>query len=113
MIFKQHFIDMILSGGKTQTRRPNRGYYKEGHSYAIQPCRTCKGIPNYRITMDEIWEEDCNVLGLCISIDDAWSEGEYHPLVFEELFRQMYPKWNSRKRWAYKFHVVEVRNDLK
>jgi hypothetical protein len=111
MIFKQHFIDLILSGKKTQTRRPNRGYYVEGKTYAIQPCRTCPGLCDYRIEIDHIWEEDCRYRVLGISCGDAWAEGLYHRLDFELLFIKLYPKWDGKKRWAFKFHVVEVTNE--
>ena len=114
MIFKSHFIDLILAGEKTQTRRPNRGSYKEGKTYAIQPCRTCKGIPNYRIMIDRIWEEKAGdgVLfpdRIEISWRDANAEGDYGYTEYEVEFRKIYPKWNGKRRWAYKFHVVEVK----
>jgi len=102
VIFKQEHVDMILAGTKTQTRRLNRGYYKVGHTYAIQPCRTCIGVPGYRIFMDLIWEEwvECGT--------NAAAEGGYTIEEFERLFRELYPKWDGKKRWAYEFHVVKV-----
>jgi len=110
MIFKQHFIDLILSGKKTQTRRPNKGYYKVGHTYSLQPCRTCRGLSDNRLQIDEIKIEDCEgcYLGVCIDVYDAWDEGLFHPLAFEETFKKLYPKWDGKKRWAFKFHLVEV-----
>jgi hypothetical protein len=126
MIFKQEFVDMIISGKKTQTRRPNRGYYVVGKTYAIQPCRICKGIEGYRIMMDAIWEEiswDCfsepNIIikkerYLPIREDrTANAEGYKTTRLFEEAFREIYPKWDGKKRWAYEFHVVEVTNENK
>ena len=117
MIFKQHFVDLILLGKKTQTRRPNRGYYKVGHTYAIQPCRICKGIRNYRIEMDEIRVEEAleflaenekrYPVELYISKEDALAEGGYTPTQFEGLFRELNFKWDGWSRWAYKFHLVE------
>ena len=124
MIFKQHCVDMILSGKKTQTRRPNRGYYKVGHTYAIQPCRICKGIPNYRIEIDDIWEEVSgewfsknfyekppNAKLLPVTQAEASEDGYLSPFEFEEAFKEIYPKWDRKKRWAYKFHLVEVKNE--
>ena len=105
MIFKQHFIDLILSSKKTQTRRPNKGYYVVGKTYAIQPCRICKGIENYRIMIDNIWLE-----GGGISREDALAEGGYVPAEFEKVFRELYPDMIC-SRWAFKFHVVEVPNE--
>lgn len=107
MIFKQEYVDMIISGKKTQSRHPNRGYYKEGHSYAIQPCRTCKGIPGYRIVMDTIRDEHTDIYHL-ISTMDAQAEGGYTPEEFEMLFRALYPKWNRVVRFVFEFHVVRV-----
>ena len=113
MIFKQQFIDMIISGRKTQTRRPNRGYYKVGHDYAIQPCRTCKGLPDYRLVIDRIWVEliPAENKRFAISVADAWTEGYFSVSAFEGLFRVLYPKWNGKKRWVFEFHLVEVKNE--
>jgi hypothetical protein len=105
MIFKPEYIDLILSGKKTQSRRPNRGYYKEGHSYAIQPCRTCKGILGYRIVMDMIRDEHTDIYHK-IAIEDAIAEGGYTPEEFETLFKALYPKWNRVVRYVFGFHVV-------
>lgn len=119
MIFKQEYVDMILAGTKTQTRRPNRGYYKVGKTYAIQPCRTCKGISGYRIMIDSIWEEvhtvwfreniskDPSTAKLMpIKEKDANEEGFWSSFSFELAFRELYPKWDGRIRWALEFHVV-------
>ena len=121
MIFKQYLIDMILSGKKTQTRRLNRGYYKVGHIYAIQPCRICKGIQNYRIAMDSIWKEEASEflaaddrkypVELYISKENALAEGEYTPTKFEGLFRELNFKWDGWSRWAFEFHLMEVKNE--
>ena len=107
MIFKQEHVDMIIAGMKTQTRRIGRGTYKVGHSYAIQPCRTCKGVQGYRIVMDSIRTEFTDIFHT-ISTKDAIAEGGYTPEEFESLFRAMYPKWNYVTRCVFMFHVVEV-----
>ena len=105
MIFKQEHVDMILAGTKTQTRRINRGYYNVGHSYAIQPCRTCKGVQGYRIVMDSI-EKEFTTIYQKISVKDALAEGGYTPEEFESLFKAMYPKWDTVTRYVFEFHVV-------
>jgi hypothetical protein len=120
MIFKDWFIDLIISGKKTQTRRPNRGYYEVGKTYAIQPCRTCPGLIDYRIKMDAIWEEvsykklirngfdtSSIIQILPISVRDANEEGYISTVAFEEAFRELYSEWDGDSRWAYGFHVVE------
>lgn len=44
-------IEQIKQGRKRQTRRtsPCADRYQVGKDYSIQPCRTCKGIPEGRI----------------------------------------------------------------
>jgi len=117
MIFQKEHIDMIIAGTKTQTRRIHRGKYQVGRSYAIQSCRTCKGIKGYRIVMDRIWHEDIvRPLSLkgspafnIISVEDAKAEGGYSPAEFEILFRKLNPSWDeTRGRWAFEFHVIEA-----
>jgi len=106
---------------KTQTRRINRSYYqveperKKAHEigYAVQRKRGAKGEPDIRIVMDRIWEETpkywCgSYYGFCISQEDAKAEGEYSPKEYEELFRELNPKWHGWGRWVFKFHVIEV-----
>lgn len=87
---------------KTQTRRPNRGVYRVGRSYSVQPKRGVKAVRDMRIVIDEIWLEDCKV-----SVEDAWAEGGYMPSDFEEVYAGIYPKSGS-SRWAFKFHAVKV-----
>jgi hypothetical protein len=41
-------IEQIKAGTKTQTRRSS-SRYKVGKFYTVQPCRTCKGIPDGKI----------------------------------------------------------------
>jgi len=114
MIFQKEHIDMIISGIKTQTRRIHMGKYQVGRSYAIQPCRTCKGITGYRIVMDRIWHEDIvrrpSPAFNIISIEDAKAEGEYSPAEFEILFRKLNPSWDETiGRWAFEFHVIVIK----
>jgi len=98
---------------KTQTRRPNRGTYQVGKDYAVQRKRGAKGEPDIRIVMDRIWEETpkywCgSYYGFCISQEDAKAEGEYSPKEYEELFRELNPKWRGFSRWVFEFHCVEM-----
>lgn len=110
MIFQKEHIEKILNGGKTQTRRIHKGKYQEGRSYAIQPCRICKGIEGYKIVMDNIKEEIQWIPGGTIRFEDAIAEGGYTPEEFEKLFRELNPKWKwYQHRWVFKFHVMAVR----
>ena len=105
---------------KTQTRRLNRGIYKVGKDYAVQRKRGVKAEPGMRILMDRIWEEKCISLGIYvparffnyISDKDARAEGGYTPEEFEKIFFQLNPTWNLEKRWAFAFHVIEVRKNV-
>jgi len=114
MIFKPKHVKLILEGKKTQTRRLNRGKYQVGKSYAIQECRTCKGIEGYRIVMDRIWKEIItrpleigkNPSFNRISEQDAIAEGGYTPAEFEWVFRQIYPHFNEQERWVFEFHAI-------
>lgn len=90
---------------KTQTRRLKRGVYQVGRDYAVQRKRGMKAEPDIRIVMDQIWKESyAQYLSNLISGEDAWAEGGYTPIEFEELFRKLNPKWNG-DRWAFEFHV--------
>ncbi len=94
-------IKQIIEGSKTQTRRSS-DRYKVGHSYAIQPGRGKRGIPEGRILITEkrreIWPRDL------INKDDAFAEGEYTPEMFEKLYEKIHSDW--RIRWAYTFRFI-------
>ena len=103
---------------KTQTRRLNRGIYQVGKNYAVQRKRGVKAEPDIRIVMDRIWHETTAGLfslresptSFVIMVHEAWAEGGYTPAEYEILFRKLNPKWDETVgRWAYKFHVIEVR----
>ena len=94
-------IEMIKSGQKTQTRRPS-ARYSVGKSYSIQPGRRKVGIAEGRIKITNKVKESST--WSFISREDAWDEGLYTPLKFEELYSKMYPGWFIR--WAYTFEYV-------
>lgn len=105
-------IDMIRAGTKTQTRRLNRGIYKVGRDYAVQPKRGV-AVSDIRIVMDEIWKEWCDYGGghpYSILPKNAQAEGGYTSRDYEQEFKKAYPKWVG-DRWAFKFHVIEVQID--
>ena len=94
-------VEMIKSGQKTQTRRKSSSYMV-GYSYSIQPGRRKAGISEGRIKITNKVKEysTCSV----ISVEDAWDEGMYTPLKFEELYSKIYSGWFVR--WAYTFEYV-------
>ena len=92
---------------KTQTRRLNRGIYKVGKDYAVQRKRGATGELNIRIVIDRIWEEHYRAIsgGQMITQKDAWSEGGYTPIEYEDLFYKLNPKFGGQTRWVFEFHV--------
>ena len=132
-------IDMIRNGLpriepckpiliKTETRRPKRGIYqveaerKRPHKtgYAVQRKRGVKAESDIRIIFNEIREEKAQ--GFLVAEDDkmypaemiipnesAWREGGYTPREYEVVWAKLNPKWDGWSRWAFKFHVIEVR----
>lgn len=99
MIFSiSNHIELIKKGQKTQTRRES-DRYEVGKTYAIQPCRTCKGIKEGRIM---IIDKRCES-GFVHPID-AKAEGGYRVDEFEELYEKVHPKWS--KRWVYTFSFL-------
>lgn len=104
MIFSVYgSIEKIKNRTKTQTRRPT-DRYEVGKTYAIQPKRTAKGIPDGRVKILRKITERSNIF-FTISTYDAFKEGGYTPEEFESLYEKMYPKWTTR--YAYKFEYVE------
>jgi len=103
-------IEMIRNGQKTQTRRINRGVYQAGRNYAIQRKRGMNAETDIRIVMDKIWiERYAQYLPCYVSKGDAMAEGGYEsPIDFEVVFRKLNPGWRG-ERWAFKFHVIEVK----
>lgn len=111
-------IQQIIAGTKTQTRRSS-DRYKICHLYPIQPCRTCKGIPEGKIYIalkKREWKPDLSDLpesarfarkwrqrdaGYPLSDWEAKAEGGYTPEEFEALYEKTHPKWTER--WAYDF----------
>ena len=122
MIFQKEHIEQIKNEIKTQTRRVNRGKYKIGKDYAVQPCRTCKGIKDMRIVIDKIYLEKCwgskykdgAFVGdrqILISKENAKAEGNYTPEEFEKKFRELNPKWLGLTRWVFVFHLIRILGD--
>ena len=104
MIFAvEGHIQAIKQGYKTETRRIS-DRYSVGCFYKIQPKRTAKGEPDGYILIVRKWKET----EPAISVGDAYAEGCYTPEDFEKLFSKMYPNWQVR--WAYEFKWVPKGN---
>jgi len=109
MIFSEaDHIEQIKAGTKTQTRRTS-DRYEIGKLYAVQPCRTCKGIPEGKILIrGKILESrigkghhQLSPMWWTITAHDAEDEGGYTPEEYEKLYEKMHPGWEER--WAYLF----------
>jgi len=101
MIFSiGNHIELIQLGLKTETRRPT-DKYRVGRTYAIQPGRGKKGIPEGRICIINKWEEDWEQK---VTEEEANAEGGYTIKDFEDLYEKMYPIWEIR--WAYEFIFI-------
>ena len=88
MIFSEgNHVQQIVRGTKTQTRR-NSGRYEIGKTYAIQPCRTCKGIKDGRILITDKKLEHRSFSGHSISKEDAIAEGGYTQWEFYYLYKK-------------------------
>ena len=122
VVLRQHDPKLII---KTQTRRLNRGIYQIGKDYAVQRKRGVKAEKDIRVVFDRIREEDCLedfdqeksslveyiAKHICISPKDAWAEGGYMPSEYELVWAKLNPKWSGWSRWAFEFHVKEVRRE--
>ena len=106
MIFKPEHIEMIRNGTKTQTRRYTGLHYKEGRTYAVQPGRGKKAVPDIRIRIVRKREE---IPPFNITDDDAIAEGGYTPEEYEALYLSLYPK--SALRWVLTFEVVKCEQE--
>ncbi|MBU0846619.1 hypothetical protein KKH23_05465 [Patescibacteria group bacterium] len=106
MIFSEgDHIQQIMAGTKTQTRRKS-DEYMVGKTYSIQPCRTCKGIPEGRIKITAKKNEYKHYL-LKLNPEDAEAEGGYTPETFEDLYHQINPNWMKRTAYTFKFIPTE------
>lgn len=92
-------IKQIISGEKTQTRRKS-DWYQVGRTYSIQPKRTKPAIPEGRVL---ITRRSLEYPRHRISTADALAEGGYRPGQFEAIYREMYPGWDLRYAYQFKF----------
>ena len=104
MIFSvEGHVEQIIAGTKMQTRRDS-DRYEVGKTYAVQRCRTCRGIEEGRIKVLSKWIEDRVVYPYAkISPLDALDEGGYTPDEFEALYELMHPDWTDRVAYVFRF----------
>jgi len=112
MIFSMaDHVEQIKNGTKTQTRRRSN-YYLVGKSYSVQPGRRKAGILEGRI---RIIRKKVETRGYDrIDPYDSEAEGGYNPVEFEELYARMYPDWQERYAYTFRFEPrkkMKMRSD--
>lgn len=110
MIFSiEGHIPKILNDTKTQTRRPS-DKYKIGNFYAIQPARGKPGIQDGKIYIMAKREEiKCeSIQWYAIMPEEAQDEGGYTPQEFEKIYEGMYPGWQTRWAYLFKYYPTEA-----
>ena len=109
MIFSEgDHIEQIKAGTKTQTRRVS-DRYEVGKLYTVQPCRTCKGMPEGKILIRAkiIELNHPNPAWGWIMEDDAKAEGGYIPEEYEKLYNKMHPGWEKRYAYLFQYYTTE------
>jgi len=101
-------IEQIKAGTKTQTRRTS-DRYEIGKLYAVQPCRTCKGIPDGKIliTAKDVEYKSENPIWGHILKWQAEAEGGYTPEEYEKLYESMHPGWEKRHVYLFEYFTTE------
>jgi hypothetical protein len=99
-------IELIKKAIKTETRRNasaiNR--YEVGKTYAIQPKRTAKGIPEGRILIKRKWIE-AKTVNFPITEKSAIAEGNYTVESYEKLYEKLNPNWTLRATFSFAYVV--------
>lgn len=105
MIFSGELTDKVLSGEKTQTRRPFTGkpcQYKAGRTYSIQRKRGTHGLgPRIRVL------SATPVRVADISLDDARAEGFASAGEFLARWSEFYGDTRPHC-WRIEFELVEA-----
>jgi len=101
MIFSKDHIEKIRDGTKTQTRRL-KSNYKIGRSYAVQPGRGKRAIPDMRIEILDIWQEKLGE----ISEEDCREEGYNSSDEYREIWAKINKKYEpDQVVYAIKFRM--------
>lgn len=103
-------IKQIIDGTKTQTRRPS-GKYKVGNLYAIQPGRGKPGIPDGKILISAKRTEcktDGKLRWYYVMTNAALAEGGYTPEEYEDLYEKMYPGWEVRTAYLFRYFSTKA-----
>jgi hypothetical protein len=131
MIFTEPLHSLVLSGRKTQTRRPvqpsdvwqpnahtgeitmvqsrpwHRTRFFVGHDYAVQPGRGKKSTGRIRVTRLRYVAQ-----AMDISEADARAEGFETPDAFREKWREMYGELAlACPCWALDFELIRKREE--
>jgi len=100
LLFSRRFIPMILSGAKTQTRRPNSPNVKEGGTYRLRAGNkpTGRSITVTRVCTQRLGD---------VTQEEAAAEGFSTLGEFMETWANIYGSWRPEQT----VYVVEFRLD--
>jgi hypothetical protein len=98
LLFSRRFIPMILSGAKTQTRRPAQPSVREGATYQLRDGHTPTGR---RIAVERVYTQRLGD----VSPDEAAREGFASVDQFARAWRAIYGSWRPDQP----VYVVEFR----
>ncbi|HDI01201.1 MAG TPA: ASCH domain-containing protein [Candidatus Bathyarchaeota archaeon] len=101
MLFREHLIKKILRGEKTRTIR-KQGYYKVGHTYAVQRRIGERAVAWIRI----VGKKGPKKLGE-LTDEDVRPDGYSSLPEFKREWELLYGQWNPDELiWIYDFKVV-------
>jgi hypothetical protein len=98
LLFKKHYVEQIIRGDKTATRRPFRPMVKEDGSYHIK-VHFFESLP-YKILVKRLYELTLGKM----TPQDAEKEGYSSLREFREDWERFYRSWDPRQTvWVVEF----------
>ena len=107
LLFKKHYVEQIICGDKTATRRPSRPMVKEGGSYHIK-VHLFESLP-YKILVKRLYEQTLGNM----TPQDAEKEGYPSLREFREEWESLYRSWDPRQTvWVVEFEYAGADRNL-
>ncbi len=101
LLFKKHYVEQIIQGAKTATRRPLRPMVKEGGTYHLK-INFFESLP-YRIHVQRLYEQTLDKM----TPHDAEKEGYPSLKEFREEWENLYPPWDPKQTvWVVEFEYA-------
>jgi len=102
VMFKRCFLDKIVKGEKTQTRRLHRKTWQVGKVYPVQTSWYCK--PSTHIYVTRKFQQRLGD----INLEEIRKEGFKSHEEFQQAWIEINGYWDSDcVVWAYEFRVVD------